>query len=111
MVTRKIAFQQSQEIEKEKGCGLIEKMELSGTWVSGGMRHILLNEVPTAPGKWADTHFQLWRSRPISNLRKEKVVKLKLTMSKRQHQTEYAACSAHFYGAMTRAVGVRDWSR
>jgi len=51
MVTRKIAFQQSQEIEKEKGCGLIEKMELSGTWVSGGMRHILLNEVPTAPGK------------------------------------------------------------
>lgn len=35
MVTRKITFQQSQEIEKERGCGLIEKIELSGIGVSG----------------------------------------------------------------------------
>lgn len=35
MVTRKITFQQSQEIEKERGCGLIEKIVLSGIGVSG----------------------------------------------------------------------------
>jgi len=33
--TRKITFQQSQEIEKERIYGLIEKIELSGIWVSG----------------------------------------------------------------------------
>lgn len=57
--TRKITFQQSQEIEKERGCGLIEKIELSGIWVSGEIRDILLNEVPTVPGKQVDIHFQL----------------------------------------------------
>lgn len=33
--TRKITFQQSQEIEKERIYGLIEKIELSGICVSG----------------------------------------------------------------------------
>lgn len=51
MATRKITFQQSQEIERERGCGLIEKIKLSGIWVSGEIRDILLNEVPTVPGK------------------------------------------------------------
>ena len=57
--TRKITFQQSQEIERERGCGLIEKIELSGIWVSGEIRDILLNEVPVVPGKCIDIHFQL----------------------------------------------------
>lgn len=49
--TRKITFQQSQEIEKERIYGLIEKIELSGIWVSGDIWDILLNELPTVPGK------------------------------------------------------------
>lgn len=53
MVTRKITFQQSQEIEKERGCGLIEKIELSGIGVSGEIWDILLNEAPTVPGKYS----------------------------------------------------------
>lgn len=84
--TRKITFQQSQEIEKEMGCGLIDKIQPSGISVSGETRDILLNEVPTVPGKRVDIHFQLWRPSPIFNLRGAKLVKLKFTVSKRQHQ-------------------------
>lgn len=57
--TKKITSHQSEEIEKERGCGLIDNTELSGIWVSRKIRDILLNDVPTVPGKQVDIHFQL----------------------------------------------------
>lgn len=57
--TKKITSHQSEEIGKERGCGLIKDIEVSGTWVSQNIRDMLLNNVPAIPGKQVDIHFQL----------------------------------------------------
>lgn len=66
---KKITSHRSEEIEKERGCGLIDNIEFSGIWVSQKTRDILLNDVPTVSGKQVDIHFQLWKPKPIFNFK------------------------------------------